>query len=119
VITIAGVLLLLAGWNLYRNRHTATVLMAGTGLILVLIALALPGWTLRLHAAWMKLSALLGYVNSRIVLGIFFFTIVTLLGTVRRLLGRDPLTRRGGLRNSYWVPRAETRPAREQFEHLF
>ena len=40
-------------------------------------------------------------------------------GVVTRLVGRDPLRRRGARAESYWVERKTTRQAREQFERLF
>ena len=44
---------------------------------------------------------------------------VTPYGFISRLAGRDPLRRRGGGGESYWVERKRTRQGREQFERLF
>ncbi len=43
---------------------------------------------------WMRIGDVLGYVNSRIILGIIFFVVVLPFGLVRRLFGRDPMDRK-------------------------
>jgi hypothetical protein len=46
------------------------------------------------HKAWMRLGHLLGWVNTRLILGIIFYAVVTPIGIVRRLLGKDPMGRK-------------------------
>jgi len=71
------------------------------------------------HRAWMKLSAALGYLNSRILLSILYLAIFAPYGFALRLLGRDPLNRRGPAKPTYWIPRSATRQRKDQFERLF
>ena len=42
---------------------------------------------------WMLLGDGLGWVNTRIVLGVIFFGVITPTGVMFRLLGRDPMRR--------------------------
>jgi len=67
----------------------------------------------------MKLAAGLGYVNSRIILSIMYYGVLTPIGFVMRLTGWDPLSRRRARQDSYWLPRPRARQEREQFERLF
>ncbi len=65
-----------------------TIWVGFLGLIFGLISpnlLKLP------YKAWMKLGYLLGWVNSRIILGIIFFIILLPIAIVMRLFGYDPL----------------------------
>ena len=65
-----------------------TIWVGFLGLIFGLISpnlLKLP------YKAWMKLGFLLGWVNSRIILGIIFFIILLPIAIVMRLFGYDPL----------------------------
>jgi hypothetical protein len=71
------------------------------------------------HTAWMRFAVLLGHVNSRVILTLVYYLGVTPYGVVTRLVGRDPLRRRGKQSESYWVGRKATRQTREQFERLF
>lgn len=116
---VAIVLLLFAGWNLYRQRLIVAEVLGGIGCLLLLSGLLLPSVARRFHIFWMKVAAILGYVNSRILLSLLFYGVITPYGLVSRLVGRDPLNRRGQGRSSYWIPRENSRQAKEQFERLF
>jgi hypothetical protein len=67
----------------------------------------------------MRLALILGYINSRILLFLMFYGLLTPYGIISRLLGRDVLNRRSRGRESYWIERPKTRQAKEGFERLF
>ncbi len=81
-------------------------------------ALGAPALLAPVHRAWMALGAALGWVNTRVLLGAVFFLVVTPLGALMRMTGRDPLRRKfepcGG---TYRVPSART--PRERMEVPF
>jgi hypothetical protein len=118
-LIVAGILLLVTGWSLYRG-HTKTVVIVGSiGTALLIIAMLIPALARRFHVMWMGLAGVLGYVNSRILLSLMFFAVVTPYGVLSRLMGRNPLQRRGPTSTSYWIPRKQSRQPKEQFERLF
>ena len=120
VFVVAGVLLLVAAWNVYRGRAANVYVFGGPALALLLAGLLLPPAARGFHHFWMGVGAVLGYVNSRVLLGLIFYGLVAPYGFVsRRVARRDPLLRRRGRRESYWVPRKATRQTREGFERLF
>ena len=116
---VAAVLMAIALWNIYRARPVVVAVFGGLALSLALAGLALPRVARRFHILWMTLATALGYVNSRILLGLMFYGIFTPYGIISRLVGRDPLRRRGANGESYWTERKNTRQTREQFERLF
>jgi hypothetical protein len=118
-LVVGAVLLPIAAWSLWRGRPLRAEVFGGIGSLLVLLALVAPRWTLPFHRAWMKLAAALGYVNSRILLGLMYYGVMTPMGLLMRLAGRDALRRRGKTSASYWIPRPRTRQDRRQFERLF
>jgi hypothetical protein len=118
-LVVAAVLLAIAAWNVYRGRAGMVALFGGLGLVLVVAGLLIPTAARAFHVLWMKLAVALGYVNSRVLLTLTYYLMVTPYGVVSRLAGRDPLNRRGARRESYWVERKRTRQPREQFERLF
>jgi hypothetical protein len=65
-------------------------LLAG---ILVLVSLIAPKALGPLNRAWLFLGHILGWINTRIILGIIFLVIFTPVALVYRLLGNDPLQR--------------------------
>jgi len=118
-LVVAGVVALLAAWTYYRGRVVVPAVLGGASAALTLTGLLLPALAARFHVRWMQLAALLGYVNSRILLSALFYTAFALYGVVSRLAGRDPLRRRAARRESYWSPRKATRQSKEQFERSF
>jgi hypothetical protein len=83
---MAMVLLLLI---LYIRTKRDGVLFAAIALHVV--NMILPKIYAPIAVAWLGLSHLLGTVMSKILLSILFFGIVTPIGILRRLLGKDSL----------------------------
>ena len=118
-LLVAAVLLAVAAWNLYRGRTTVVAIFGALGAALIVAGLLVPPAARAFHTAWMRFAVLLGHVNSRVLLTVFYYLVITPYGFVTRLVGRDPLRRRGAHAESYWVERKVTRQTREQFERLF
>ena len=56
-----------------------------------------------LNKLWFKFGILLGKIISPIIMGIIFFLIVTPIGLIMRLLGKDVLNLRYNDYKSYWI----------------
>jgi hypothetical protein len=111
--------LLAAAWSAYRDHRLAAAVFTAISIVLLLIAAFSPRAARSVHDFWTKLSAALGYVNSRILLSILYLAVLAPYGFALRLFGRDPMNRRGPAKSSYWVPRPATRQQKEQFSRLF
>jgi glucan phosphoethanolaminetransferase (alkaline phosphatase superfamily) len=118
-LLVAAVLALIAAWNFYRGRMTVVAVAGGISVALILIGLLVPPLARAFHRAWMSLAAVLGYINSRILLFLMFYGIVTPYGMISRLVRRDPLNRRAPAKESYWIAREKTRQTKQGFERLF
>ncbi len=64
------------------------------GGIVLIPTLIAPLWLKAIFIPWMKIGNVLGWINTRIILGIIFYGLVTPMGIVMRLLGKDPMYRR-------------------------
>ena len=118
-LLVAAALELLVVLSLWRGHEMRATILTSAAVALACSSIASASAALWFHRRWMQLAAVLGYVNTRILLGVMYYGVFTPLGFARRLLGRDPLRRRGPRADSYWIPRARTRQEREQFERLF
>ena len=68
----------------------------------------------------MKFAFVLGWINTRLILGIFFYLILTPVGLIMRLFGRDPLHRKLDRKaTTYWEKRGSVEFKRERYERLF
>lgn len=47
----------------------------------------------QVHTGWMKLGHVLGAINTRILLGLVYYLLITPMGLVMRLLGKDIMHR--------------------------
>ena len=118
-LIVAAVLALISLWNIYRGRFTVVAVFGGIAVLLTLIGLFVPVAARGFHRVWMGIAGVLGYVNSRILLTILYYGLLTPYGLISRVIGRDPMDRRGPKRDTYWVKRKETRQTQQQFERLF
>jgi hypothetical protein len=92
--SVGGVLLLIAGVLAWRGRIDAAEVVGTIGAVLVLLALVRPALLARPRAIWMRGVLTLGYVNARIMLTVLFVLVLTPMGLIWRLIGRDPLAHR-------------------------
>lgn len=119
VLVVAAVLAGLAAWNVYRRRPVYSEVLGGMALTLCIVVLCSRSWTGRINRGWMALARALGYLNSRVLLSLLFYVVLAPYGALLRLIGHDPLHRRGGKRDSYWIPRQCPNQSRNQFERPF
>jgi hypothetical protein len=83
----------------------ALALAAGVAALAVWLA---PAWGARLWVGWMRAAEPMGWVVSHVVLAIVYYGVLTPVGLVMRLAGRDPMQRRFDKRAaSYWVERKD------------
>jgi hypothetical protein len=92
-LTVGGIFALIGFWPLFFTgvgpRSWAVVLAA----CLLIPALTLPKILFWPYKGWMMVGHVLGWINTRIILGVVFYLIVTPIGAVRRWLGKDPMGR--------------------------
>jgi hypothetical protein len=80
--------------------------------------LVLPAALKPFQKLWMTLALLMGWVMSRVILIVTFFLIVTPIGLILRLFGKDLLDiRRGVKKETHWSSH-RTR-AKEDYEDQF
>jgi len=119
-LIVGSVLVLLAGWWLYRGKFlTAAYIMLATGAVLILFGLLFPRALVYPNKAWMLLAEGLSYVTTRLILGVVFFLVITPIGVIKRLMGWDPLSRRGDGSASYWKPYSERQRDRRHYEKMY
>jgi saxitoxin biosynthesis operon SxtJ-like protein len=93
-------------WPLIIRGDGVRLWMLALALILVVPALMAPGLLRPVYRVWMALGHVLGWINTRVVLGLIFFGLITPMAIAFRLGGRDPMQRTFDRNAStYRVPR--------------
>jgi hypothetical protein len=62
--------------------------------LLWLPALFVPGALRPVYTAWMKVGHVIGWVNTRIILGVLFYVMILPMGLTMRMFGKDPMARK-------------------------
>ena len=117
-ISVGTVLCAIAAILVWRGRIGRAEMLGGIGAVLLILGLTRPPLLKYPSAAWWRFSRALGYVNSRVLLSILFFLILTPLSLVWRLTGKDPLTRRRQSWNG-WTPYPARYKDAKHFDRMF
>ena len=59
-----------------------------------------------LNKIWFKFGIILGKIISPIIMGVIFFLVVTPIGLLMRLLGKDLLNLKYNNHKSYWIEKS-------------
>ena len=109
--TVATGFLVVAAVAYYRTRlepsQTVAVVASVASLLLAALAALAPVALGPVFRVWMALGRVLGWINTRVILGLVFYLLVTPIGVALRLTGRDPLNRRGRTLPTAWTPRVQ------------
>jgi polyferredoxin len=93
VVLIVG-FSIIAGIVYYKGHASVAVWMAGTATGIGLFALVFPSLSKPFYWLWMGIGWAVGQVTSRLIMGIFFYGLLTPLAFFFRWTGRDVLQRR-------------------------
>lgn len=118
-LTVGGVFA--AFGLLFLLRHKARYpYFLWPGVALMLAGVVVPRLLKYIYIAWMSVAFVLGFVVAHIILTLFFFLVMTPIGLVARLSGKDFLSLKlDRSAKTYWLPR-ETKPKSAQdYERQF
>lgn len=109
-VTMAAALAVLTAVRIWRRGFdevaVSALIVAG---LFALTAILTPALLAPVYRWWMRLAEILGWINTRIILVIIFFLIVTPIGLLMRLFRRNPLES-AGKDGSHW-----TEPSRSSY----
>jgi hypothetical protein len=76
------------------HGHSLPIIPWVIAIIFVGLAIFLPKSLDPIYRVWMKIGLYVGWLESRIVLSIVFFTILTPMAFIMKLFNRDTMTRK-------------------------
>lgn len=117
-LTVGTAFLALAALAWWRGAAMVALGLAMLGGGLGLAGVLVPGHLTTVHRAWMGLASLLSRITTPLVLGVIYFGVITPIGLLRRMLGRNPLVHRAS-EGSYFVARAEGAARRSDLDRQF
>jgi hypothetical protein len=118
-VTFLVVFACLGGLLLYRENSLAYVSF-GLGLLFLLLGMWAPGALKGFYLLWMGFALVLGYFMSRLILSILFYLVLTPIGVVTRLIGKDFLDQRWNKEaDSYWIKKEKRPFDKERYKKLY
>jgi hypothetical protein len=109
-LLVGGIFGLLGLWPVVWRHESPRTWAVTLAVLLIGPALVAPGILGPAYRLWMKLAEVLAWINTRILLGVVFYLVVTPIGLIMRLLRRDPMRRQLDAQGEYRILRTP-RPA--------
>src|SRR6266568_2205129 len=100
-LMVGGIFTLIGVWPAVWRGQPLRLWSLILGGSLMALALAWPRSLAQIYRLWMRVGEVLGWINTRLILGALFYLLFTPLGWCMRLRGKDPMRRT-------WVPEAES-----------
>ena len=92
----------LIGWALpLIGGHSFRNWTLWFGIPLLIFSILKPNLLLYPYKGWMKIGYILGWLNSRIILGLVFLIILQPIALIMRIFGHDPLRTKKHPQKSY------------------
>src|SRR6185295_8128357 len=106
------------GWRLLVHEH-ATAAYAAWALdgVLLLAYLASAKARKAVYVGWLTAVFPIGWVVSHVIVIVFYYLVVTPIGVLMRLFGRDSMNRRKGVAaGTYWTDKEPVRDSKRYFQ---
>jgi hypothetical protein len=88
-------------------------------LAFALLALAAPMLLMPLNRLWMRFGHRLGMVTNALLLGTFFYAMITPFGIVMRMVSSDPMQRRSDDGTESYFMRVRRQASRDTLSDMF
>jgi polyferredoxin len=113
VLTLLGILFLWRGRDYYPYFFIIAVAF-------IFLGAAFPILLKPIQKAWMALAITIGFFVTRAILSILFYLVVTPIGLLAKLFGKDFLhTHFDKNINSYWIPKEKAEFDKARYEKQF
>ena len=104
-IIVGTVLLIIAGLLFWKEKESFQLFLA-IGIVLFVAGIALPFILKPIYWVWMVFATILGWFMTRVILSLLFYAVLTPIGLIARLFGKQFLgLKMDGSKQSYWSMR--------------
>ena len=118
-IIIGVILLVIAGFSLWKEKESFQIFLT-IGAVLCVFSVVIPVILKPIYWMWMIFATILGWIMTRVILSILFYVIITPIGLISRLFGKQFLELKWNEKNStYWNYRSGNVFGKEKYEKQF
>lgn len=117
--TVGIILALLGGLLLFRGKVYYFYFLF-FGVVLLCLGLVAPILLKPVQKIWMTLAVSIGWVMTRAILSLLFYLVVTPIGVLVKMIGKDSLDLKFDRNvNSYWIAREPAKFDKRSYENQF
>ena len=118
-ITIGIFLLIVASFLFWKGKETFEILLV-SGLALSILGFTAPTILKPIYWAWMTFATILGWIMTRVILSLLFYIVITPIGVLSRLFGKNFLDLKWDKsKETYWNFRPKEQRKNEDYENQF
>ena len=114
-----GFILLIIGVFLLVREKDLFIYFFSIGSVLIGLSLIAPTVLKPVHKIWMIFAVIIGWIMTRVILSVLFFSIITSIGIFTRLIGKDFLNLKSKNNESYWNIRNKEHELNQNYEKQF
>lgn len=92
-LMVGTIFIVIAGWPVVWRGEAVRLWAIIPGVLLLVLGVSVPKVLKPVFKGWMTIGHALGWVNTRIILGVVFYGIITPMGVIMRLFGWDSMSR--------------------------
>ena len=120
-LMVGAIIISIGLWQLYRGTfETGRIVLWSIGGVLFLSGLLIPVILTPVYTVWMKLAHALAWINTRIIITLIFFLVITPTGFLLRLIKGDILREKLDQKTqSYWSDYEPVTSVKEHCERQF
>ncbi|MFL3006673.1 MAG: SxtJ family membrane protein [Candidatus Neomarinimicrobiota bacterium] len=114
-----GFILLIIGGVLFYKENFLFVYFLSIGSMLIGLGGIAPSVLMPIYKIWMICAVIIGWIMTRVILSVLFFSIITTIGIFTRLIGKDFLSLKSRNQKSYWNSRDREYELNQDYEKQF
>jgi hypothetical protein len=113
ILTVMGFYMLWKGKNYVEYVFPLAAAFFITGLVI-------PFALKPVYKAWMVMAVIMGFIMTKVIMGVIFYMIVTPIGFVASIIGKNFLDMKIDKKaKSYWMVRETVRKEKSDYERQF
>ena len=116
---IIGIILSLFGLFLFYKQFDYFIYFVSVGLTFLCLGLIAPKILKPIYKVWMTFAFIFGWIMTRLILIILYYTVITGTAILARIFGKDFLNLKTNYRESYWNDRDSDYELNQDYEKQF
>lgn len=117
---LIGIILITIGCFLLFKEHILTQNFIIIGSLFLIVGFLLPLILKPIYLIWMTFAVILGWFMTRVILSFLFYILMTPIGLIGRIVGKDFIdTKNNKEKSSYWNLRNREFEKNQDYEKQF